>query len=173
MPAQQEAQPNSGAPGPLDSLRNHPQFQQLKMLVQQNPQILHPVMQQLGASNPQILQLINQHQEEFIRLLNEPVDFASLGGGAGGMGAGMGAGMGGGMGGGAGGGMGGMPQAPPGAQMIQVTQEEKEAIDRVSIFFSFLFFPPPPFSFLSPFSFLFSLFSSRLTNFLADKHNGS
>ena len=81
-------------------------------------------MQQLGASNPQILQLINQHQEEFIRLLNEPVNFSAMGGSGGG-GGGMG-GM---------GGAGGMPQAPQGAQMIQVTQEEKEAIDRV--FFSF------------------------------------
>lgn len=43
------------------------------MLVQQNPALLEPVLQQLGAQNPQLLQLVNQHQQEFIQLLNEPV----------------------------------------------------------------------------------------------------
>ena len=42
-------------------------------MVQTNPQLLQPVLQQLGEQNPQILQLINQHQQEFIQLINEPV----------------------------------------------------------------------------------------------------
>lgn len=81
-------------------------------MVQANPQLLQPVLQQLGEQNPQILQLINQHQQEFIQLINEPVE----GGGGGAQ-------------------MPGMPPmpggAPPGSQYIQVTQEEKAAIDRL------------------------------------------
>ena len=59
--------------GPFDFLRQHPQFNALRQLVQQNPALLQPVLQQLAQSNPQILQLINQNQADFIRLLNEPV----------------------------------------------------------------------------------------------------
>jgi UV excision repair protein RAD23 len=71
--AQQAQQQQAGEPGPFDFLRNHPQFNALRQLVQQQPHLLQPVLQQLGAANPQILQLINQHQQEFIQLLNEPV----------------------------------------------------------------------------------------------------
>lgn len=99
--------------GVFDFLRQHPQFNLLRQMVQSNPQLLQPVLQQLGEQNPQILQLINQHQQEFIQLINEPVQ----GGG------GVPQGFPGAMGGGA------MP--PPGANYIQVTQEEKAAIDRL------------------------------------------
>lgn len=58
----------------FDPLRNHPQFNSVRQLVQQHPQLLQPVLQQLAQSNPQIFQLIQQNQQEFIRLLNEPVD---------------------------------------------------------------------------------------------------
>jgi len=105
--------------GVFDFLRQHPQFNLLKQMVQTNPQLLQPVLQQLGTQNPQILDLINQHQQEFIQLINEPVQGGAPGaqglGGVGGLG-----GMPGGMGG-----------APSGAQYIQVTPEEKAAIDRL------------------------------------------
>jgi UV excision repair protein RAD23 len=42
-------------------------------MIQQNPQLLQPVLAQLSQSNPGILQLINQHQQEFLQLLHEPV----------------------------------------------------------------------------------------------------
>jgi len=100
-------------PNPFDFLRNHPQFTMLRAMVQQNPQLLQPVLQQLAAANPQILQLIEQHQDEFIRLLQEPVNEAELQQGLAGMGAG---------------GLG-----SPGMQYVQVTHAEKEAIDRVRI----------------------------------------
>lgn len=61
-------------------------------------------MQQLAQTNPQILQLINEHQDEFLRLLQEPVDPSALGG---------------------------MPGGPGAPGVIQVTPAEKEAIDRV------------------------------------------
>ena len=59
--------------GVFDFLRNHPQFNALRQMVQANPQLLQPVLQQLGQQNPQILGLISQHQQEFINLINEPV----------------------------------------------------------------------------------------------------
>jgi len=107
QPGAQPPQPPAGLPAgggsPLDFLRQHPQFNQLRQMVQQNPQLLQPVLQQLAASNPQILQLITQHQADFIRLLNEPVGNVAPGGG-------------------------GAP--PPG--YIQVTPEEREAIERLT-----------------------------------------
>lgn len=105
---------------PFDFLRAHPQFNTLRQMVQSNPQLLQPVLQQLGQQNPQLLQLISQHQQEFINLLNEPVSGGgSPTGGMGGLG-GMG-------------GMGGQGQGGQGgnAQYIQVTPEEKAAIDRL------------------------------------------
>src|SRR5262249_3087811 len=110
QPAQPTQQPQqTGEPGPFEFLRNNPQFNMLRALVQANPQSLQAILMHLSQSNPAIIQLINQHQDEFLRLLQEPVDASAL--------AGMG-GM---------GGMGGGGQ--PG--VIQVTAAEKEAIDRV------------------------------------------
>jgi len=105
----QQQQPSSQRqPNPFDFLRAHPQFNTLRQMVQSNPQLLQPVLQQLGQQNPNLLQLISQHQQEFINLLNEPVT----------------------------GGGGPQPQqgggnAPPGSHYIQVTPEEKAAIDRL------------------------------------------
>lgn len=68
----------SGAPasglGSLDFLRNNQQFQALRSMVQSNPQILQPMLQELGKQNPQLLRLIQEHQTEFLQLINEPVD---------------------------------------------------------------------------------------------------
>lgn len=35
---------------------------------------VQPLLQELGKQNPQIMQLIQDNQEEFLRLINEPVD---------------------------------------------------------------------------------------------------
>jgi UV excision repair protein RAD23 len=67
------ASANAGA-GNLDALRNNAQFQSLLGLVQANPQILQPLLQELGKQNSQIMQLIQENQEEFLRLINEPLD---------------------------------------------------------------------------------------------------
>lgn len=54
-------------------LRAQPQFQQMRAVVQQNPDLLNAVLQQIGQTNPALLQLISQNQEAFVRMLNEPV----------------------------------------------------------------------------------------------------
>lgn len=89
-----------GAAANLDFLRNNPQFQQLRQVVQQQPQMLEPILQQVAAGNPQLAQIITQNPEQFMQLLAEDGDEDV--------------------------------QLPPGAQQISVTEEEREAIERVS-----------------------------------------
>lgn len=48
--------------GVLAFLRDNQQFQGLRHVVQANPQILQPMLQELGKQNPQLLQLINANQ---------------------------------------------------------------------------------------------------------------
>ncbi|KAL3378089.1 hypothetical protein AABB24_004159 [Solanum stoloniferum] len=64
---------NAGA-GNLDFLRSSPQFQALRAMVQANPQILQPMLQELGKQNPHLMRLIQEHQPDFLRLINEPVE---------------------------------------------------------------------------------------------------
>ena len=87
--------------GNLDFLRNNAQFQQLRQIVQQQPQMLEPILQQLGAGNPQLAQLISQNPNQFLQLLGEETDDDAA--------------------------------LPPGAQAISVTEEERDAIERVSL----------------------------------------
>ncbi|ORY70087.1 XPC-binding domain-containing protein [Pseudomassariella vexata] len=60
--------------GNLDFLRNNAQFQQLRQVVQQQPQMLEPILQQLGAGNPQLAQLISSNPDQFLSLLGEDAD---------------------------------------------------------------------------------------------------
>jgi len=53
----------------LDFLRNNPQFQQLRQVVQQQPQMLEPILQQVGAGNPQLASMIANNPEQFLQLL--------------------------------------------------------------------------------------------------------
>ncbi|XP_026118751.1 UV excision repair protein RAD23 homolog B-like [Carassius auratus] len=96
------------AANPLEFLRNQPQFLQMRQIIQQNPSLLPALLQQIGRENPQLLQQISSHQEQFIQMLNEPVQEAGQGGGGGGAEAGGGA-----------------------MNYIQVTPQEKEAIERL------------------------------------------
>ncbi|TVY30086.1 UV excision repair protein [Lachnellula hyalina] len=89
----------AGGLGNLDFLRNNPQFQQLRQVVQQQPQMLEPILQQVGAGNPQLAALIGQHPEQFLQLLSEDGENDA--------------------------------PLPPGAQAVQVTEEEREAIERL------------------------------------------
>lgn len=95
---------NAGA-GTLDFLRNSQQFQALRAMVQANPQILQPMLQELGKQNPQLMRLIQEHQTDFLRLINEPVE-----GGEGNI-------------------LGQLASAMP--QAVTVTPEERAAIERL------------------------------------------
>ncbi|CAL5330579.1 unnamed protein product [Camellia sinensis] len=76
-------------------------FQALRAMVQANPQILQPMLQELGKQNPHLMRLIQEHQADFVRLINEPVK----------------------------GGEGQLAAAMP--QSVTVTPEEREAIERM------------------------------------------
>ncbi|KAJ3187441.1 hypothetical protein HDU85_006729 [Gaertneriomyces sp. JEL0708] len=111
--------PSAGGANPADIqnqlafLRNSPQFQQLRQLIQTQPHLIQPLLQQLAQSNPQLMQLISQNQDQFFQLLGEGVEGAEGLLGAGTEGAE------------------GVEGAPPGAQYISVTPEEEEAINRL------------------------------------------
>jgi len=85
----------------LDFLRNNPQFQQLRQIVQQQPAMLEPILQQVAAGNPQLAAMIQQNPNAFIQLLAEGEE-----GGEG-------------------------TPLPPNAGTIAVTEEERASIDRL------------------------------------------
>lgn len=64
----------AGGLGNLDFLRNNPQFQQLRQIVQAQPSMLEPILQQVGAGNPQLAQIIGQNPEQFLQLLAEEAE---------------------------------------------------------------------------------------------------
>ncbi|PWA15547.1 hypothetical protein CCH79_00014668 [Gambusia affinis] len=141
-PTSGPTEPPSLAEGenPLAFLRTQPQFLHMRQAIQQNPALLPALLQQLGRENPQLLQnftqnppddqvekqkdsneigsnsaslrlqQISQHQELFIQMLNEPVGEGGDAPEVGEMGAA------------------GEEGAP--VNYIQVTPQEKEAIER-------------------------------------------
>lgn len=58
----------------IAALRRMPQINQLRRLVQQNPSALPQTLQLLGRSNPQLLQWVTNHQQEFLQFMNEPIE---------------------------------------------------------------------------------------------------
>ncbi|XP_058515491.1 UV excision repair protein RAD23 homolog A isoform X1 [Ochotona princeps] len=112
--SQVSEQPATEAAGenPLEFLRDQPQFQNMRQVIQQNPALLPALLQQLGQENPQLLQQISRHQEQFIQMLNEPpgelADISDTEGEVGAIG-----------------------EEAPQMNYIQVTPQEKEAIERL------------------------------------------
>lgn len=106
---QQQQQPPSvppsagGAEGApsIGALRNDPRFNDLRSLVAQNPNLLQPVIQQLAQGNPQLAQALASNPEALLDLL------------------------------GGGGEEGEDEPIPPGAHVVNVTPEERAAIERL------------------------------------------
>jgi UV excision repair protein RAD23 len=57
----------------VQQLRNHPQFNMLKQLIQTNPASLPQVLNLIGQQNPALLQTIHANEQEFLALMNEPI----------------------------------------------------------------------------------------------------
>lgn len=101
----------AAAPGgelDLAALQNNPQIQQLRDLMMQNPALIQPLIQQLGAQNPALMQMIQQNPAAVARLFG--VDGAEFDDNEDG-------------------------PVPPGAHVVSVTEEERAAIQRVCCFF--------------------------------------
>jgi UV excision repair protein RAD23 len=67
----------SSGGGPLQALRDHPQFNDLRRLVQSNPQMLQTVLTQIGQQQPELLAEINGNQAAFLAMMNEPITESS------------------------------------------------------------------------------------------------
>uniref|UniRef100_G1U2S7 UV excision repair protein RAD23 n=1 Tax=Oryctolagus cuniculus TaxID=9986 RepID=G1U2S7_RABIT len=67
----------SGSGGhPLDFLLNHPEFQQLRQIIQHDPSLLPEVLQGIRPRNPQLLAQFSQYQGYLSRMLTAPVEEA-------------------------------------------------------------------------------------------------
>ncbi|KAF7315372.1 UV excision repair protein RAD23 [Mycena indigotica] len=108
---QQQQQAGGGAAGgpaggqlDLAALQSNPQIQQLRELMAQNPALIQPLIQQLGQSNPALMQMIEQNPAAVARLFG--VEGAEFEDGEDG-------------------------PVPPGAHVVSVTEEERAAIQRL------------------------------------------
>ncbi|KAF8264427.1 hypothetical protein EI94DRAFT_1593267 [Lactarius quietus] len=99
--AQRQQQQHQAPPDPSMGGAGVPQGRDLLRLAAQNPALLQPVLQQITQSNPQLAQLLAQNPDALLNLLQE------------------------------GAGEEGEEGIPPGAQVVNVTPEERAAIERL------------------------------------------
>lgn len=121
---------DAGAPtatdGPLAELRNHPRLPELAAMCAQNPAMLQQILPAIAQQNPGLVQAIQENPEEFMRILQE----AARGEGGGvdaaqdPVSAMLAAVQGGGGGGGGGGG--------PRPQRIQLSEQDRAAVERLA-----------------------------------------
>lgn len=104
---------------PLEFLRSQPQFQQMRHVIRENTALLPAFLQQIRESNPRLFELITQNQARFVQMLNEPGEGEGQAQGGGNAGGNAPAGQ-----------AGGQPGGPD-SGYIQVTPDEKQAIERL------------------------------------------
>lgn len=106
--------PSAASTRALEALRNNPQMIQLRQLVQANPNLLQPFLQQLGQSNPSLLAQLTSNPNLLMSFLTEGAegieDDAEFPPGMLGAGAGT---------------------AGDDTQYVQVSPEERDAIERL------------------------------------------
>lgn len=70
---------SGGNPSSLTELAAHPTFNVIKQVVQQRPEALTQILQEIQRTNPDLFMLISNNREQFINLLKTPVqtDLAS------------------------------------------------------------------------------------------------
>ncbi|XP_050070358.1 UV excision repair protein RAD23 homolog A-like [Anopheles maculipalpis] len=56
---------------PLDFLRNNPVFEDMKRILRDDPAMLPYLMRRMQQSNPDLLSIVAEHQEEFLAMINE------------------------------------------------------------------------------------------------------
>lgn len=56
----------------MAELQNHPRFEELAAVVREDPQMLQHILPALAEENPDLMEVINSHREEFAELLAAP-----------------------------------------------------------------------------------------------------
>ena len=69
-----------GPGGTIDvgAMANQPQIQQLRQMLQQNPALIQPILQELAGQNPQLVQLFAQHPQALAQLFGLDMDNVDL-----------------------------------------------------------------------------------------------
>ncbi|XP_038627049.1 UV excision repair protein RAD23 homolog A isoform X2 [Tachyglossus aculeatus] len=99
--AQQSLELSPGGENPLEFLRDQPQFQNMRQVIQQNPALLPALLQQLGQENPHLLQMLNEPSGDLGDMSDIEGEIGAIG------------------------------DEPTQMSYIQVTPQEKEAIERL------------------------------------------
>merc|ERR1719220_3183326 len=58
-------------PNPLAFLRDIPEFQYLRVVVMQQPDLLQPLLISFGQSHPEVMRTIHENRETFVAMLYE------------------------------------------------------------------------------------------------------
>ncbi|KAM7349609.1 UV excision repair protein RAD23 homolog B-like [Cochliomyia hominivorax] len=56
---------------PLNFLREDPRFNQMRRVIRQRPELLSSVLARIEETNPALLAVIREHQDEFVAMINE------------------------------------------------------------------------------------------------------